>query len=83
MGTKNNPGAFDCYANALPDEPMFTLLARDLQFYSLVSRWANHRQRSINCGDRLLSDEPMVTEAMTCAYHGQKWRRNNNGIWRK
>lgn len=30
MGTKNNPGAFDCYANAEPDEPMFVLLARDL-----------------------------------------------------
>lgn len=29
MGTKNNPGAFDCYANAEPDEPMFVLLGRD------------------------------------------------------
>lgn len=23
MGSKTNPGQFDCYANALPDEPMF------------------------------------------------------------
>lgn len=29
MGTKSNPTQFDCYANALPDEPMFILLARD------------------------------------------------------
>ena len=29
MGTKNNPGQFDCYRNAEPDEPMFVLLARD------------------------------------------------------
>lgn len=29
MGTKNNPGEFDCYANAAPDEPMFILLGRD------------------------------------------------------
>lgn len=29
MGTKNNPGTFDCYANAAPDEPMFVLLGRD------------------------------------------------------
>ena len=26
---KENPGRFDCYANALPDEPMFVLLARE------------------------------------------------------
>lgn len=29
MGTKNDPGKFDCYANAAPDEPMFILLGRD------------------------------------------------------
>ncbi len=29
MGTKNNPGVFDCHANAEPDEPYFTLLGRD------------------------------------------------------
>jgi hypothetical protein len=29
MGTKSNPGPFDCYAKAEPDEPMFVLLARD------------------------------------------------------
>jgi hypothetical protein len=28
MGTKNVPGKFDCYANALPDEPTFVLLGR-------------------------------------------------------
>ena len=29
MGTKNNPGAFDCYSAADPDEAMFVLLGRD------------------------------------------------------
>ncbi|HAW11807.1 MAG TPA: aspartate decarboxylase, partial [Chloroflexi bacterium] len=29
MGTKNNPGKFDCYDDAHPDEPMFVLLGRD------------------------------------------------------
>ena len=28
MGTKNNPGRFDCYGNAEPDEPIFVLLGR-------------------------------------------------------
>ena len=31
MGTKNNPGKFDCYEHAKPDEPMFVLLGRDLE----------------------------------------------------
>ena len=29
MATKTKPGAFDCYSKAEPDEPVFTLLARD------------------------------------------------------
>ena len=40
MSTKNNPGNFDCYANAAPDEPMFVLLARDPIAPILVRIWA-------------------------------------------
>lgn len=40
MGTKINPGVFDCYANAEPDEPMFVLLARDELAAAMVSLWA-------------------------------------------
>ena len=29
MGTKNNPGDYDCHAAAKPDEPVFTLRAHD------------------------------------------------------
>ena len=83
MGTKNNPGVFDCYANALPDEPLFTVLARDPQFYGLVSRWARQREQMINCGERPQSDSSMVNEAMRCAGDGAMWRRDNNGLWRR
>lgn len=83
MGTKNNPGKFDCYANALPDEPMFVLLARDPQFYQMVTLWARQRGHMIDCGERPQSDSGLVNEAMQCAYDGQRWRRENNGIWRK
>lgn len=83
MGTKNNPGKFDCYANALPDEPMFVLLARDPKFFKYVLKWANDRDLDIACGDRPLSDSDMTKEARQCAYDGQLWRRMNNGIWRK
>lgn len=40
MGTKLNPGNFDCYAAAKDDEPMFVLLARDESAPFLVEAWA-------------------------------------------
>lgn len=40
MGTKNDPGEFDCYARAHPDEPLFTLLGRDRLAPGLVRLWA-------------------------------------------
>jgi hypothetical protein len=83
MGTKNNPGSCDCYANALPDEPMFVLLARDPDFARLVCDWATRREYSIMCGERPKSDQAMVDEARNCAYHGARWRQENLGKWRK
>lgn len=82
MGTKLNPGDFDCYANALPDEPMFILLARDPDFRRLVDAWANRREADILCGLRPATDMAMVTEARSCAAAGQQWRRVNDGVWR-
>lgn len=60
MGTKNNPGKFDCYANAEPDEPMFVLLGRDKHAQLLVKLWADLR---------LMDGEDIekVTEAVRCA----------------
>lgn len=43
METKNNPGNFDCYANAGPDEQMFVLLDRDPLAPFLVSIWSKMR----------------------------------------
>jgi hypothetical protein len=83
VGTKNNPGRFDCYAAALPDEPIFVLLARDPNFFQLVSQWADRRWRDIRCGDRPESDVDVVKEAKQCAIDGQTWRRMHNGIWRR
>lgn len=83
MGTKLNPGEFDCYQNALPDEPMFILLARDQNFSKFVIKWASQRYSDILCGERPYTDIAIVNEAYNCANDGQKWRRENNGIWRK
>ena len=82
MGTKQNPGKFDCYSKALPDEPMFVLLARDPEFYELINRWANKRLRDIKCGVRPESDLELVSEAFDCAFEGQEWRKQNNFKWR-
>ena len=50
MGTKSNPAPNDCYARALPDEPLFVLLARDLTAPSLIERWAELREAEIASG---------------------------------
>lgn len=48
MGTKQNPARFDCYANALPDEPMFVLLARDDDAPFRVEDWALRRKMAVD-----------------------------------
>lgn len=60
MGTKNNPGEFDCYANAEPDEPMFVLLGRDMHAPRLVEAWAEMREDD---GEK----REKVLEAIRCA----------------
>lgn len=82
MGTKNTPGDFDCYANALPDEPMFVLLARDPHFRELVEEWGRRRALDIAAKLRPDSDSKMVAEAFECAVAGERWRAENDGKWR-
>ncbi len=67
MGTKNNPGLYDCYANAEPDEPMFILLGRDPHAHIAVRRWASDRALMIAAGTKPAGDMRMVTEALECA----------------
>lgn len=83
MGTKNNPGKFDCYNNALPDEPMFILLARDPSAPSLIEWWADNRLSAIEQKLRPESDLSLVAEARECARNMRKWRKDNDGNWRK
>jgi hypothetical protein len=60
MGTKENPGVFDCYANAKPDEPMFVLLGRDPMAGVLVRQWAAWREARGESKEK-------VAEARACA----------------
>jgi len=73
MGSKQNPGDFDCYANAEPDEPMFVLLGRDKHAPMLVELWAAMRA--------LDGEKPAkVAEARECAEDMRAFhqRRNEN-----
>ncbi len=78
MGTKNNPGKYDCYAKAEPDEPMFTLLARDPLAASSVRAWAINLQNQVDM--KILPEEDAaknrekVQEAYACANEMEKWR---------
>lgn len=82
MGSKNKPGAFDCYSNAMPDEPMFILLARDPKAPGLVFDWATKREAQVEAGVRPHSDMALVQEARECAANMRRWRVENYGAWR-
>lgn len=91
MGTKNNPGKFDCYEKAEPDEPMFTLLARDPQGADFVHLWAALRNKDHHLArrivDRMISraekqerrpgDPDKVCEAVNCAVAMAEWHAKN------
>lgn len=70
MGTKNNPGKYDCYDNAEPDEPMFVLLARDRFAPALVEAWVALREGADE-------DSAKLDEAFECAHAMRKWRKEN------
>jgi hypothetical protein len=66
MGTKNNPGKFDCHAAADPDEEMFILLGRDPMAGALERAWADMRE--------YVGENPeKVKEARACAEKLDAW----------
>lgn len=67
MGTKRNPGKFDCYEAAAPDEPMFVLLGRDKHAPMLVELWAEMRRLD---GESIVK----IVEAEDCAEAMRRWR---------
>lgn len=75
MGTKINPGKYDCYALAEPDEPMFTLLARDRDAAMIVKMWAFFRIQQIDIGIRPEEDRAQVSEAIHLATEMDIWHQ--------
>lgn len=54
MGTKSEPGRFDCYGKAKDDEPIFVLLARDPAAPKLIRAWVQHHQDAKTDGAKLM-----------------------------
>lgn len=77
MGTKANPGKFDCYAKAEPDEPLFILLARDRWAPALVEIWTILRDSEARqLGPAELEKHlAKITEAVECRGDMKRWAR--------
>lgn len=90
MATKNNPGDYDCYAHAEPDEPMFVLLARDPLAEYLTAVWVALRAGDVTAAHDLLTKASLEliktgkrlllyndlksVEAQQCSYAMRTWR---------
>jgi hypothetical protein len=98
MGSKINPGKFDCYEKALPDEPMMVLLGRDPLAPYLTQIWAMLRTGNRNDAGKIFTamlldphtfvynqhpNEAEAIEALDCSFDMKRWRRANDGAWRK
>lgn len=68
MGTKQEPGKYDCLDRAESDEPYFTLIGRDPWAPEMVELWAKVRYRAGTI------DFDQYTEAMTVAEEMRQWR---------
>ena len=67
MGTKSNPGDYDCWAKLEDDEPYFVLMARDPTSRRLVDRWATLLEVEGGNPDK-------IAEARQCAVAMEAWR---------
>lgn len=66
MGTKSNPGKYDCYNAAKPDEPIFILLGRDPAAYLTIKFWIVLRRA-------IYPNEPKTDEAENCVNEMKKY----------
>lgn len=81
MGTKIDGDS--CYTNAMEDEPMFILLARDANAPRLVREWADQRADAIDAWLKPESDRAQVKEALATATRMEEWRERNFNAWKK
>lgn len=68
MGTKNDPGNYDCYTKAADDEPIFVLRAKDPFAATLVRQWADMAEAD------MAQPPEKIAEARKCADDMCLWR---------
>lgn len=84
MGTKLEPGKYDCHKNAADDEPIFTLRAKDPLAAEVVRIWAALRQGQVHVAKNLCDTVGMfhsprevnadkIGEALKCADDMTTW----------
>jgi len=78
METKATLNLAGCYARALPDEPMFILLARDISAPGAIRAWADLRLKM----PKAEADLSQIEEALATADSFEHWRIDHDGEWR-
>lgn len=76
MGTKNDPGKYDCHAAAADDEPIFTLRARDPLAPATVRAWLAMRRITRPATDSRREADKQ-DEAEKCARDMERWFADN------
>jgi hypothetical protein len=81
MGTKTEPGKYDCLSRAEDDEPFFVLLARDPSAPSLIADWVRQRQHQMRVGLVPNNDDERakIEEARQLAKAMLAWRAEHRG----
>jgi len=75
MGTKTQPGQFDCYAALEPDEPFFVLKATDVSAPLAVFLWAElYRERKQRAGQWNAKAVDRYCEAHLIGNQMYEWR---------
>ncbi len=64
MGTKTEPGKFDCLAKLGDEEPYFVLRAQDCEAADLVELWAMRASMSGLCPLDKINEAKQLADAM-------------------
>jgi hypothetical protein len=75
------PSKFDGWLKAEPDEPTFTLLARDRRASEMVKQWAYERERDVVTGRKPQGDMEQVREARRIARLMERWYEERQARW--
>lgn len=90
MATKDNPGKYDCYSKAAPDEPLFTLRGKDPSAPYFVQMWTasrmGNKEAVHNMVEMMFHDNDVLARVSTDEHDKLKEAKAVAGemlVWRK